>query len=89
MDNRGRIVIPKSIRDRLALRKGSKFEIEECLQGILLKPVHRRLATVKKNGLWVHLGRVPLGFDWDNLVDADREERIEEILEQSGYSTGR
>lgn len=29
--------------------------------------------------MWVHLGKLPQGFDWDKLLEEDRDERIKEI----------
>jgi AbrB family looped-hinge helix DNA binding protein len=76
IDKAGRIVLPKPVRDRLRLRQGSDLEIEELPDGVLLKPVDQRPSMIKEKGVWVYVGSVPKGFDWDNMVDADREDRI-------------
>jgi hypothetical protein len=34
----------------------------------------------QENGIWVHLGKIPEGLDWDELVDAVREERIKDAI---------
>jgi hypothetical protein len=34
---------------------------------------------VLRDGVWVHLGALPEGLDWNKLVDHDREERIKDI----------
>lgn len=34
---------------------------------------------VQENGLLVHLGKAPQGFDWDRLVEDQREERLREV----------
>jgi len=39
IDRAGRIVLPKPLRDRLALRSGTELEIHESAEGILLKPL--------------------------------------------------
>ena len=78
IDKSGRIILPKPLRDRLRLRQGSGLEIEERPEGLLLKPVDQRPSMVRENGVWIYLGSVPRGFDWDDLVDADREERIKD-----------
>ncbi len=80
IDKAGRIVLPKPVRDRLRLRQGSDLEIEERPEGVLLKPVDQQPSMIKVNGHWVHLGKLPEGFDWDNLIDDMREERIKELL---------
>lgn len=79
IDKAGRIILPKPVRDRLRLRQGSDLEIEERPDGVLLKPVDRRPSMIKVNGHWVHLGKVPKGFDWDNLIDDMRNERIKDL----------
>jgi hypothetical protein len=33
----------------------------------------------KKNGLLVHCGEIPRGFDWNRLIEDDREERIKDL----------
>jgi AbrB family looped-hinge helix DNA binding protein len=80
IDKAGRIVLPKPVRDRLRLRQGTDLEIEERPEGVLLKPVDQRPSMIKVNGHWVHLGKLPKGFDWDNLIDEMRDERIKELL---------
>jgi AbrB family looped-hinge helix DNA binding protein len=79
IDKAGRIVLPKPVRERFRLRQGSDLEIEERPEGLLLKPVDRRPSMVQKNGIWVHLGKLPKGFDWDTLVEDARDDRIKEL----------
>jgi AbrB family looped-hinge helix DNA binding protein len=79
IDKAGRIVLPKPVRDRLRLRQGSDLEIEERPEGLLLKPVDQRPSMIQKNGLWIHLGKLPKGLDWETLVDEVRDERIKEL----------
>ena len=78
IDKAGRIILPKPVRDRLRLRQGSSFKVEERPEGVLLKPIGQRPSMVKENGLWVHLGSVPRSFDWDEVVDSVREDRIKD-----------
>ena len=79
VDKRGRIIIPKSVRDRFDFRAGSVFELEACPGGMLLRPSNLRPSMVKVKSNWVHLGRVPHGFDWDRFIDSLRDERIKDI----------
>lgn len=76
MDKAGRVILPKPVRDRLGLHEGSDLDIEETPDGLLLKPTEQRPSMVKKQGLWVHSGKVPPGFDIVQAVRDDREERI-------------
>jgi AbrB family looped-hinge helix DNA binding protein len=79
IDKAGRIVLPKPVRDRLRLRQGSDLEIEERPEGLLLKLVDQRPSVVQKNGIWVHLGKLPKRFDRETLVDEVRDDRIKEL----------
>ena len=76
MDKAGRVILPKPVRDRPGLHEGSDLDIEETPDGVLLKPTEQRPSMVKKEGLWVHTGKVPPGFDIVQAVRDDREERI-------------
>lgn len=82
IDKAGRIVLPKPVRDRFRLRQGSDLEIEERPDGLLLKPVEQRPSMVQKNGIWVHLGKLPKGLDWETLVDDARDDRIKDLSGQ-------
>jgi len=37
MDKIGRIIIPKVLRDHLGLQPGCRLDVEECLEGLVLK----------------------------------------------------
>jgi AbrB family looped-hinge helix DNA binding protein len=78
IDKAGRIVLPKPVRERFHLREGSELELEERPDGLTLRPVEQRPSMLRKNGIWVHLGKVPRGFDWNDAVDGVREERIKD-----------
>lgn len=78
IDKAGRIVLPKPVRERFHLREGSELELEERSDGLTLRPVEQRPSLVRKDGIWVHQGKVPRGFDWDVAVDAVREDRIKD-----------
>jgi AbrB family looped-hinge helix DNA binding protein len=79
MDKAGRVILPKPVRDRLGLHEGSDLEVEETPEGVMLKPVEVRPSMVKKQGLWVHTGKVPPGFDVVQAVRDDREDRIRKL----------
>ena len=79
MDKAGRIILPKPVRDRLGLHEGSDLEVEETPEGVMLKPVEARPSMVKKQGLWVHTGKVPPGFDVVQAVRDDRDDRIRKL----------
>lgn len=76
MDKAGRVILPKPVRDRLGLHEGSDLEVVETPEGVMLKPVEDRPSMIKKQGLWVHTGKVPPGFDLRRAICGDRDDRI-------------
>jgi AbrB family looped-hinge helix DNA binding protein len=76
IDKAGRVILPKPVRDRLGLGEGSDLEIIETPEGVILKPLEKRPSMIKKQGLWVHTGKLPQGFDAVQGIRDDREERI-------------
>jgi AbrB family looped-hinge helix DNA binding protein len=79
IDKAGRIVLPKPVRERFHLGAGAELELEHRSEGLSLKPVERRPSMVLEKGIWVHLGQLPGGLDWDQLIDEAREERIKDL----------
>ncbi len=79
IDQAGRIVLPKPIRERLRLRPGSSLSLEECPEGILLRPVRQRPGLVEDDGLLVHRGEAPANFDWNTAIEEIREERFKDL----------
>jgi len=77
LDNLGRIVLPKEIRDDLGLSPGTVLTIEEQGGGILLRPFDGRSGLVRKEGVLVFSGEVT--GDVDAAVQRDREERVRKI----------
>ncbi|HEX3470307.1 MAG TPA: AbrB/MazE/SpoVT family DNA-binding domain-containing protein [Silvibacterium sp.] len=79
IDQAGRIVLPKPVRDRMGLHKDSELELEETAEGIMLKPVEQEPLWRRENGRLVFIGR-PVGkVNWDRIVDEDREARMRKI----------
>jgi AbrB family looped-hinge helix DNA binding protein len=75
IDKVGRIVVPKSLRDRLGLRAGIELEVTESVEGLTLKPISDQPSMVKVDGFWVHNGVAPAGFDWSRFTKEERELR--------------
>jgi AbrB family looped-hinge helix DNA binding protein len=80
IDSAGRVILPKRIRDKFRLTAGSLLELEEHPDELVLRPKEQAPAVIQRNGHWVYVGEVPDGFDWDAMVENDREERAREIL---------
>ncbi len=80
IDKAGRIVIPKSMRDRLGLKPNMEVEIVEHADGVLLRPVEQRPSMLKVEGLWVHQGTAAPDAHWAQVLDEVREERLDAVI---------
>jgi AbrB family looped-hinge helix DNA binding protein len=79
IDSAGRIVVPKPLRERLGLRAGMDLEVGESGDCLTLKPVSEKPAMVREKGFWVHQGAAPRDFDWDRLIEEEREEHSRKV----------
>jgi AbrB family looped-hinge helix DNA binding protein len=80
IDQAGRIVVPKPLRERLGFRADTQLEAIEQPDGVLLKRIEQRPSMAKIDGLWVHQGTAEPGANWERVLDDVREERIESTL---------
>jgi AbrB family looped-hinge helix DNA binding protein len=76
IDKAGRIVVPKTLRERLGFKPDTELEAIEQQEGVLLKRVQHGPSMVKIDGLWVHQGRAEPGANWERILEDLREERI-------------
>jgi AbrB family looped-hinge helix DNA binding protein len=89
IDNYGRIVIPKPIRDRLGLESGSSLTLEiadsdENGESITLRPQGQEPPLQQKGNLLVHTGRLTdENFD---VVEQLRDQRAERAQRHAGIS---
>ena len=89
IDDYGRIVIPKAIRDRLGLESGSSLELDvdasgESGESITLCPRKREPTLQRKGDLLVHTGRLTdEEFDVVQQVRAQRQQRAERHADTS------
>jgi AbrB family looped-hinge helix DNA binding protein len=75
VDPTGRIVLPKPIRDRYGLTRGAALDLRETREGLLLTPVHRQPALVRRGKFLVHTATLSDGMTIPQAVEQDREER--------------
>ena len=78
VDRFGRIVIPKAVRDELALNPGTAFSIEERGGEIVLRPTWEEPALRRKDGLLLFSGQAT-----GNLLEAVDEARRERAAKLS------
>lgn len=77
LDELGRIIIPKQVREDLGLTPGAVLKIEERQREIVLRPVLEQEALVVKDGVLVFTGEVE--EDPDLVLHRDREERSRKL----------
>jgi AbrB family looped-hinge helix DNA binding protein len=76
IDKAGRVVIPKTIRQKLQLEPGDTLELENTGQHITLRPVHGTGSLKKEQGVWVfYSGQAITASDTEDVLEKIREER--------------
>jgi bifunctional DNA-binding transcriptional regulator/antitoxin component of YhaV-PrlF toxin-antitoxin module len=82
IDKFGRVVLPKKLRQHLGVGMSLTVEVTETAEGVLLKPVQRESGLMMKDGVLMLRGDPPGSppIDWRKLIEEDREERIQHIL---------
>jgi AbrB family looped-hinge helix DNA binding protein len=79
IDKAGRIVVPKTLRERLGLRAGMDLEVCEAADGIVLRRASETPSMAQEDGFWVHQGVAPRGFDWNRHTEENREDRHRQV----------
>lgn len=74
IDNYGRVIIPKSIREHLGLHPGSILEIEESNHDIVLKALDEQPQLKVEEGVFVFTGKA-IG-NMENVLETIRTERL-------------
>jgi len=73
IDQAGRILLPKPLRDALGLLPGTKVDISQYGAGLQLLPAGRTARLVEEDGVLVATGETQLDDDvMFNLIDAGR-----------------
>lgn len=78
IDEAGRLVLPKPIRDAFRLRAGSRLHVEPCGDHLRLRPVEVAPALVQVDGWWVHQGSPDSGDELTEAVTRHRHERLDD-----------
>ena len=84
IDQAGRIVIPKAIRDQLHLVSGSELEVEASGNEIRLRVAELEPRLIRKRGLLIHHGVQLSEIEVAEFVRQNRENRSTSITPSSG-----
>jgi len=80
LDKLNRIVVPKALRDRLALQPGDELEIFVDGDALTLRPVLPATATRMKDGILVCSSEVPpAAWDLPAFIEGQRGQRSREL----------
>ena len=77
IDTAGRIVVPKVLRDRLALRGGTELEVSTTGDALILRPARREPGLIAVDGILVHQGAVE--GDLTRAVEKARQTRARQL----------
>jgi AbrB family looped-hinge helix DNA binding protein len=80
VDKAGRVVLPKSLREKMRVEAGDDLLIEAEGDRITLRPIRREALLKKELGIWVYQGE-PSDTSIPDLIDAEREKRIRELID--------
>lgn len=80
IDKAGRLVIPKSIREKHHIHPGTVLELEDKPQGIFLKTVENSPSLIKKQGILVHHGGDEITIDIADFINRQRDRRDSDMV---------
>lgn len=80
LDKMSRLVVPKGLRDRFALKPGDELEVTLEADGIRLRPMQPSSPISEENGVLVCCSEVPAStWDIGAFIDGQRDQRSREI----------
>jgi AbrB family looped-hinge helix DNA binding protein len=80
LDQAGRLMIPKALRQELHLGPSDVLELESEGDQITLRPLRPEVPLKKEHGVWVFQGE-PANISIPDLIDQQREKRLRELAE--------
>jgi AbrB family looped-hinge helix DNA binding protein len=83
IDQAGRLVLPKRLRERFRLERGDTLSVEVRGDAIELRPTKARVTLKRVNGVLVLAGGGALPAGRDFVAEA-RDERLDELTKASG-----
>ena len=75
IDKLGRILVPKSLRDKYHLTAGTLLDLEADTKGVQFSLFLPKSTLVEKCGILVHQGSQVLDIDVTALINQERENR--------------
>lgn len=80
LDKLSRVVVPKSLRDRFALKPGDELEVIVEADGIRLRPVLPASPLAEEDGVLVCASEVPpTAWDLAAFINDQRDQRAREV----------
>lgn len=83
IDRAGRVVVPKTLRDRFNLSAGTELEIKAVGDGLKLRRISDEASLVRKHGILVHHGSARAAIDIGEFIRAEREARIRRVTNEA------
>jgi AbrB family looped-hinge helix DNA binding protein len=77
LDQAGRVLIPKTLRQELQLGPGDTLQLESEGDEITLRPVRPKALLKKEHGVWVYQGEAS-DVSITDLIDRERGKRTRE-----------
>jgi len=78
IDKLGRVKIPKRIREHIGIDYGTKLNISENNQRIIIEPIKKEIPLVDRDGILVFTGK--LEKKRSKLIESDRNKRMRKLL---------
>jgi AbrB family looped-hinge helix DNA binding protein len=75
IDRAGRVVLPKSVRDRFHLVAGTELELQTDEEGVNLRVMNRGGSLIESGGILVHHGAEVVPVDVAEFIRREREAR--------------
>jgi AbrB family looped-hinge helix DNA binding protein len=80
LDKMSRLVVPKRLRDRFALKPGDSLEVTLEPDGIRLRPVQPASSMAEEDGILICSSEIPpSAWDIGAFLDGERDQRNREI----------
>src|SRR5579863_9060984 len=81
LDNAGRVMIPKPLRQELHLGPGDTLELESEGEQITLRPMRPKALLKKERGVWVYQGE-PTEASVIAVFDANGENPLRQLMDE-------